>query len=431
MKASGRSFCPHPPGATLTIDGKKVGIAPVDVPKLAAGNHLVKASLQGYGEERQTITLEAEQDSSLTIKMAPLTGLVLVHTDPTGADVQVDGADRGKTPLFMTDIPFGKHRIKLSIPGYTSKELDLAIDDRVPQKIVASLTSDSAKIVLDSDPTGAAVVLNGIDKGKTPCTLERIPAGDNNLEVTLEGHEPYVQTLKLIAGQDETITAVLKAIPAELSVVTIPPKATIYIDDQNSGESPLKAKSLPPGAYRVRAELKGYDTDARVVTLKNAQKLTEEFRMEKTGGTLAIATLPPGVKVTVDETDAGATVATKENAEGESILLQVDSLVEGKHAVQLSKKGYASKTITIDIEKGKTAEIHETLQRRFVIDCEVSTAKEVFRGYLVEKDPFGNIKLELKPGVFKVIPAKDVRTVLPVKVEPKPEAKPAVSKPAE
>ena len=111
-----------PAGGTVSVDGNKYGTAPISVPGLSTGEHLVAAMLVGCEEARRTVTLlEQEPRTTVDLKLEPTLGLVLIRTDPQGADVQIDGADRGKTPMFLADIPVGKHRVKLSIPGYQAE----------------------------------------------------------------------------------------------------------------------------------------------------------------------------------------------------------------------------------------------------------------------------------------------------------------------
>jgi hypothetical protein len=41
----------------------------------------------------------------------------------------------------------------------------------------------------------------------------------------------------------------------------------------------------------------------------------------------------------------------------------------------------------------------------------------VYKGVLVEVDPEGNVRLELRPGIIKTIPAADVVTRRPIREE--------------
>ena len=86
-----------PPGAVITCDGVVYSAAPVTLTDLAPGRHLVVAGKPGFVETRRSITLAAGQRMALDLKLEPVMGLVLVHSTPPGVDVQVDGADRGRT----------------------------------------------------------------------------------------------------------------------------------------------------------------------------------------------------------------------------------------------------------------------------------------------------------------------------------------------
>lgn len=414
-----------PPEAVVYCDGVLKDPAPLVISDLSAGDHLVTAIKQGYRDARKTVSLMDGQKAAIELKLEPVNGLVLVYSSPSGADIQIDGADRGKTPLLVHNLPLGKYRLKVNSQGYAAKEIDLIIKDRVPLKLDINLSSDSAMIDLSSQPAGADVTLNGIAKGKTPCVIDRIPAGTCQLELIMDGYAPYKQTLNLQAGQQEKMTAIMKAIPSELQVVSIPAKARIYVENQFRGESPVTLQNLEPGEYRIRAELIGCEPVARTVKLERNQKLVEEFRLTRDCGVMEITTEPAGVKVLLDGKESGVTAAKAGETDRVSEPLTIDFLSAGAHQVQLTKKGYYDASFEVQIEKEKTVTKHVPLKQRFIPDCEVRTTKdEVFRGVLVDADPQGNIRLEIKPGIFKNIPAKEVKMRLPIRVDKSAEGQP-------
>jgi len=406
-----------PPEAMVYCDGVLKDPTPVLLTE-KAGTHLIRVVKQGYRESRSSVSVADGQKAAIELKLEPVMGLVLINSSPSGADVQIDGADRGKTPMFVQNLPLGKYRLKASSPGYSPKEMDLVISDRTPMRLNVNLSSDSAMLDLSSKPDGAEVILNGIAKGKTPCVIDRIPSGSSQIEISMEGYVPYKQTLTLQAGQVEKMTAVLKSIPAELTVVTIPSKARIYVDNQFKGESPVTLSNLAPGEYRIRAELIGCEPLARTVKLGIKQKLTEEFRLMRDCGVLDITTEPAGAKVFIDGKECGVTAAKPSETDRVSEPLTVDFLAAGAHKIMVTKKGFFDATFEVTIEKSKTTTHHQQLKQRFIPDCEVRTiTDEVFKGVLTEVDPQGNVKLELKPGVFKSIPAKNVKLRLPLKTD--------------
>ncbi|MCK5850643.1 MAG: PEGA domain-containing protein [Kiritimatiellae bacterium] len=406
-----------PTGATILCDGIPKGVAPVGIANIKPGKHLITATLAGYHEIRKTVMLRKEQMLPVSLKMEPLTGLIIVHSNPTGATIQINGADRGKTPLLLADLPIGEHRMGISITGYRSKEKDIRIISRTPRKIDIDLTSDSATLILSSTPSGANVVINGILKGQTPCTIKRIQEGNSTIEMTMEGCESYKQTLKLVAGETQTLQAILNTIPAELKIVSIPTGARIYVNNEFRGETPVIINDLKEGSYRVRAELTAHKLSIRTIEIKRAQRLVEEFRLQSNSGLLEIVTEPAGISIFVDGKEIGKTSAKEKETDRVSQIYKCTNMSVGEHEVQLSKKGFFSKKFNVIIAKDKTITKHIKLARRFIPDYEVTTPSRVYQGVLIRIEDDGSIKLETRPGVTKNIDRSKIRAHKPIRVK--------------
>jgi hypothetical protein len=404
-----------PSGSAIYCDGTAYGTSPAAITGLPEGNHLLVAEKEGYQTHRRTLsTLDGEQ-STVTITMDPQTALAVIHTEPAGADVTIDGMARGKSPLLITDLPLGKHRVKLEVNGFQPKEVELNAVDRTPLKLSVSLSSDSASLNINSRPSGAEVLLNGISKGVTPISVDRIPAGNVTLEIRSEGCNPYKQMLTLAAGQSENITAVLDELPSTLEVNSIPDGARIYVDNEFRGTTPLKINDLQPATYRVRAELRGYSlTPARDVTLKRAETVREEFRLTKNAGSLQITTEPAGVKVFVDGEELGTTVAKADESDTASDALTIDLLGIGNHKVQLTRTGYFPLEFEITVEQNATVSSHQRLRRMFIKNYTVRTRDATYEGMLLGKTLAGGVRLEIRPGIVKTLNASDIVSEAPI-----------------
>jgi len=406
-----------PERAAITFDGEHKGASPLYIRTAKPGAHILSATLQDYKNYRKTLKLAPGERTTVDIRLEPVLGLVLVHSDPSEADVQVGGVDRGQTPLLITDLPIGKYRLRFSKPGYISKEIELTIPSRVPQKLNAQLTSDFAALVLDSLPSGATVNLNGVERGKTPCSIDRVPTGDSTLEISSPGYHVYREKLKLSAGETQDLVATLKAIPSKMKVVSVPPGARIYVDNQFKGEAPVELTNLEPKSYRIRAEMTAYEMMLRTVTLVRGSDVVEEFRLQRNCGVFELTTQPAGVSVFIDAKKAGVTEAKPNQTDRVSELFVVDLLPVGTHEVTLTKKGFFVGELTIEVERDQTVAQHYALKRRFIPNYEIRTATEIYSGVFVEKDPKGNVKLELRPGIFKTVPRKEIRSGRPLREE--------------
>lgn len=404
-----------PGGSTVRCDGRIHGIAPVTIPNLAPGRHLLVVAKQGFRQLRKSVVVEAGQKLTLELQLEPMHGLLLVHSTPAGAEVTINGASKGTTPALVTDMPFGAYRMQISRPGYLAKELDLRISRRRPERIAVALTANSAALLLDSAPPGADVTVNGIAQGRTPCSVENITSGEAHIEIGLKGYETFRQTVTVTPGQREELTAQLKAVPAKLEIVSRPEGARIYVDDQFRGEAPVVFDALDPGPYRVRAEMAGYEVTARDITLEPADDRVEEFRMQSDVGSLEITTEPAGVSIFIDGEQKGTTTSKPGETDRVSDPMRLRMVSSGKRMILLTKKGYYDIEIAVDIEREDVTVFHKKLKRRFIPDYEVRTKARTVRGVLVEIDEKGNLRLEVAPGIFKTINAADVRAHMPLR----------------
>jgi hypothetical protein len=409
-----------PEKAIVSCDGVLRDVSPVTITDLKPGPHIISATKQGHQDARQTVAVRANDKVAVELALEPILGLVLVHSTPAGADVQIGGAFRGKTPLLITDLPIGRHRVQFSKPGHAAREVELVVKDRVPVNVDVNLSSDASSVTVETSPADAKITVDGISKGPSPCNID-IQAGEHVLEVSLDGYQPFKQTFRIAAGRSETMKIDLKELMAELQVVSTPAGAKVYVDNQLKGETPLTISDVKPGALRLRVHAPGYEPMARDITIGRGQKLTEEFGLLSNCGAIEISTVPAGVKVVLDGKDAGTTVARTNDAEAASEVLRLDALQAGRHQLELLRSGYAPRSFSVDVEVGKTAGAKGVrLERRFTPDYEVRTVSEVHKGVLVDKDANGNVKLEIKPGVIVKFSSQDIRFAGPIRRDPAP-----------
>ena len=157
-------------------------------------------------------------------------GRLLVRSTPSGASVSVDGSPRGETPLTLRELPLGTREIVVSEQGYLPESRRVALTESQPSRsIEVRLSRESS-----ASQSGAVAPRPG-----TPATPAR-PAASTG----------------------------------ELVVESLPPGATVSINDQPQGTTPLNLAELPPGEYRVTMSMKGYRdvvTTVRVVAGERAR----------------------------------------------------------------------------------------------------------------------------------------------------------------
>lgn len=106
----------RPEGAQVLVNGVPRGITPLKL-SLPVGEHTLELQ-NGLARRSLTLVIEAGTISSQYIDLAPTSptaaGRLEVTSDPVGADVAVDGVPRGVTPLIISAMAAGQHRVVIS-----------------------------------------------------------------------------------------------------------------------------------------------------------------------------------------------------------------------------------------------------------------------------------------------------------------------------
>jgi hypothetical protein len=136
-----------------------------------------------------------------------------VRSTPSGAEVFVDGARRGVTPLAVRDLPLGAHAVRVARAGFAAAEQRVTLDAGRPSRAVdvalgrpAAVAaapvapSTPGTLVVDSRPAGARVVIDGREHGRTPVTVPSLPPGNYAVAISLAGYQPVTTTTRVEPG---------------------------------------------------------------------------------------------------------------------------------------------------------------------------------------------------------------------------------------
>ena len=77
---------------------------------------------------------EPGERTAVNLTLEPVKALILVRSVPEGATVEVAGANRGETPLLLTDLPLGQYRVRLAKSGFREQEVDVVVLALAPVK---------------------------------------------------------------------------------------------------------------------------------------------------------------------------------------------------------------------------------------------------------------------------------------------------------
>jgi hypothetical protein len=221
---------------------------------------------------------------------------------------------------------------------------------------------------VNSTPAGAAVSIDGSGSFVTPFDSPPLPPGTHNVRVAKLGWAAVQRKVEVIAGKSVNLDVSLAVSGAVVEVHSDPAGAAILVDNKPTGRFTPATLALPAGEHKIRLAMEGYkDTDAEVTLIEGqnlslspklapakASKLKRFFGgggSQKDMGTLNVTTRPGGAHVTLNEAAAAQTTPAE-------IVVK-----PGKYELAIILPGYKTIRRTVEIEKGKTLGVDETLEK--------------------------------------------------------------------
>ncbi len=406
----------RPEGAKVLVDGVSKGVAPVSVFDVGAGQHLLRVEAAGHRFVEEVLSVREGDFLRRDYELAPEKGLLLLRTEPSGANVRLGGSSLGTTPLLVTTLDAGRtYSFELDGLGFQTRRIDVELSGRTPVARTERLVLDSGIVECFSSPSGASVLVNGIARGVTPCVVERVPKGLATIVFKLRGYEEERRELRIAPGDRQQLSLSLRGRPARMSLISSPENARVTVDDSYAGKTPLTLSPIRPGAHTIKAELAGYAPIFKTVVIENGGDVTEMFKFESVLGWIEVSTTPPGAKVLVDGRALGSTAAhrgKKADLSGvKSDTLYLRDIEAGEHEVALHLRGYAEVKRKVRVEAKRGAQLSVRMKRIFIADTEIETVNGTYRGVLMDSDNPETYRLEVKEGITQDFRKSDVRSI--------------------
>ena len=242
---------------------------------LRPGEHRVRASAPGYQPFDAAIIVDGTPIQTHDITLERLPGhLRIALTPKVPAEVLIDNAALGKAPGVVRDIPAGMRQVEVRAPRYRPHIVQLDIEGKgIEQNLAAVLEPAWADLSVDTQPTGAELRVDGERVAITPYAGELIE-GRRVLKLTRAGYKPWQQTLKVVAGTAVKLgTVVLLEADGQLRLQSTPAGASVTLDDNFVGRTPLDLPIAAGKAHRLHLFAEGYLPAERSVTLAAAKPL--------------------------------------------------------------------------------------------------------------------------------------------------------------
>ncbi|MCF7815288.1 MAG: PEGA domain-containing protein [Candidatus Cloacimonetes bacterium] len=284
-------------GVYITRDNQ----APIKTPSTIAqfsisrGTHNFKFEKEGYKTVEQEVVLQdndlieitMEEGSSNVRFSSP--GIVIIQSDPEGADVELNGQKVGSTSgSYQGNHYAGEYTLTLRKELYhtTSKTFSLEAGQTLDIPTI-KLKPKFGYWQVTSNPTNADVYLDEKLIGKTPLSKEKIPSGDHIFRITYNKYKTHQETFVINDGDEPTFNVELKPNFAGLEIDSAPEQgATVFIDGEDVGTTPYLDEMRVAGTYEIRIEKELWSGSSKTVTITPEYDKKELLILTKDFGTL-------------------------------------------------------------------------------------------------------------------------------------------------
>src|SRR5687768_12981635 len=266
-----------PEGSSVAIDGSVRGATPLRL-SLSAGAHSVTIT-NGSTSRTFPVIVTAGGVTSQYVELATppsqLGGQLEIESVPPGAQVEIDGVARGRTPLVFTDMAPGQYQISV-LAGDTAVERAVTVASGTTAALVVAaaaagnVTAAAGWLTVQA-PFEMDIVQDGRVLGNTKMDRLMLPTGSHRIELTNAALEFSVpRTVQLLAGKTSEIVIGLPS--GRLSVNAVP-WADVSLDGASLGTTPLGDITAPLGVHELIFRHPQFGERRQLVTVK-AQTVT-------------------------------------------------------------------------------------------------------------------------------------------------------------
>ena len=315
-------------------------------------------------EPRQEVVAETRPKLQPRLLVLGLGGLLLAYSlffllTARSVTISADTVTPIDVSVGGVTLPFGDrllirpgtYSLDVTADGYFPFQGTLDVDRADVQNRAVNLIPLPGVLILETQPEGATVVIDGQILGTTPLTLKDFAAGEVTFELSAERYLT-VEDVITVEGRDITQRYSKDLIPgwARVSIDTVPEQIEFSIDGRRLAKTG-DILELMAGSQQLTLSAPGYvnriiDVDA----IANSDLDLGTVELVAAEGILRLTSKPSGASVTRDGQFVGTTPVDVTMPPGVN------------HQIVLRRAGYQPSEFQAELEKGSTEQKVVTLK---------------------------------------------------------------------
>lgn len=328
----------NPPGAKIFINGEDSRAITPHQQSMLPGVYKFSFQLNDYREYSGQFTISANSTEEQNIDLKPGFGSLKITSNPDGAECILDDERKGTTPLIINNVQSGKHKLEINKSGYGNLVEYIIVEDEKTFEKTYNLSASFGSIGILGNPD-ADIYIDGKQIGirKFSGPLE---AGQHKLEIRKNHYISEIRTITIERDQQYPfINITLKPKYGSLSIKCDPAGATITLDDELKGKTPLILNNIFEGEHTLKIAKEEYRPYEKRIIITQDQTYSVDTLLAM-GVAIHIGSDPDGGILKID-------------GESKGVLPLEMLLKKGQHNIEITKKGYDIFTKSINIFEDK------------------------------------------------------------------------------
>ncbi len=284
-------FRTSPVSAEVSVNKIAYGSTPLILNSLPVGSHVVRLSAQGYMPRDIKVDIADSNPMVFDETLISGSGLIQVTSEPSGAEVRVNGFPRGLTPCSVDRVDRGKARIEITLAGHHPFTQELGVNAGETHRLNAVLKPLEGSLQIVTIPLKARVYVNDTYKGESDIDLGRLESGSYRVRVELKNHRTQARTVVVPPGENIIEEFRLASNVGRIAIVTQPPRAAVFLDGRRVGTTKatpqgtlsqqLLLTDIPEGPHELQVTARGYKDLQQTVTVPQGELITLNLALVK------------------------------------------------------------------------------------------------------------------------------------------------------
>jgi len=219
------------------------------------------------------------------------------------------------------------------------KSIDKLLSIKENQVNLTESVDKVGQITIISNPSKAEVIIDNEYFGNTPITIPKLSVGFHDIILKKDTYEDYVIKKEVPEGK---ININCKLVPkiSYITIKSIPENSTVFLDDENIGDTPIINKEILVGNHKVSILKNGYKSETKNIFSVYKDTLEEFFSLKEIFGSLSLNVNPKESIIKIGDKNYNS-------FEVENI-----SLLIGNYNIKVSNPYYYPETKSIEIHEG-------------------------------------------------------------------------------